>query len=90
MALIGGARACRAVGLAKAGSRTSIDFRNAVGLSGSMVNTADTRAEPLVPECATGKDRLASPDGTKGLNVRWVYRGSADVSALLVINQGAR
>jgi hypothetical protein len=30
------------------------------------VNTADTRAEPLVPECATGKeDRLTSPDGSK-------------------------
>ena len=39
----------------------SLDFRNAVGLSGPMVNSA----EPLVPECATGNDRLASPDGFK-------------------------
>jgi hypothetical protein len=33
----------------------SIDFRNASGLSGPIVNKADTRAEPLVPGCSSCK-----------------------------------
>ena len=73
----------------------SIDFRKASGLSGSIVNKAGTRAEPLVPGCSraklVGQRRLVPLRTTvKGLNMRWAYRGSAHVSSLLVTSQGAR
>ena len=63
----------------------SRDSRDATDLFESTANKATARAESLVLGYASDEvDLLASPDDPEKLNMRWAYRGSPRVLALLI------